>query len=185
MNCPSRTDEPEGTGMNQNPNALAADLTTREDLNGIANARLLRRNSSEIERTAAEEPGDSLDDKNDPVAREVGVASRTTSEHRGADPSNVFVGPGGGNSARISQIFVNARDVVKKFGRFIGPGMMVSAFPNLARSRLLTCSKDCCGLYRPRELLDGCGGWCFLQVPPSLHCVDVEHLCYFLAESLH
>ncbi len=46
MNCPSRTEEPEGTGFNQNPNALAADLTTREDLNGIANARVLRRIAS-------------------------------------------------------------------------------------------------------------------------------------------
>lgn len=50
MNCPSRTEEPEGTGFNQNPSSLAADLTTRQDLNGIANSRVLRRiASSEIQ----------------------------------------------------------------------------------------------------------------------------------------
>ena len=40
MNCPSRTDEqPMHDGHNQNPSALAADLTTRQDLNGIVNLR--------------------------------------------------------------------------------------------------------------------------------------------------
>ena len=40
MNCPSRTDEPsEHDGYNQNPPSLAADLTTRQDLNGIVNLR--------------------------------------------------------------------------------------------------------------------------------------------------
>lgn len=43
MNCPSRTDEvPESDGHNQNPNALSNDLTTNQDLNGIANSRVLR-----------------------------------------------------------------------------------------------------------------------------------------------
>lgn len=40
MNCPSRTDEPpKHDGYNQSPSALAADLTTRQDLNGIVNLR--------------------------------------------------------------------------------------------------------------------------------------------------
>ena len=47
MNCPSRTDElPRSDGMNQNPNALSNDLTTNEDLNGVANGRRLRRSAS-------------------------------------------------------------------------------------------------------------------------------------------
>jgi zinc transporter 1/2/3 len=43
MNCPSRTDEDplSHPGWNQSPPQFAADLTTREDLNGIANAREL------------------------------------------------------------------------------------------------------------------------------------------------
>lgn len=40
MNRPSRTDDDlEHPTWNQNPPFLAADLTTRQDLNGIANAR--------------------------------------------------------------------------------------------------------------------------------------------------
>jgi hypothetical protein len=43
MNCPSRTDDDVlwHPGWNQNPPRFAADLTTCEDLNGIANAREL------------------------------------------------------------------------------------------------------------------------------------------------
>ena len=41
MNCPSRTetDPTARDGWNQNPPALAAETTTREDLNGRANRR--------------------------------------------------------------------------------------------------------------------------------------------------
>jgi hypothetical protein len=43
MNCPSRTDDDVlwHPGWNQSPPRFAADLTTCEDLNGIANAREL------------------------------------------------------------------------------------------------------------------------------------------------
>ena len=43
MNCPSRTDDDVllNPGWNQSPPRFAADLTTCEDLNGIANAREL------------------------------------------------------------------------------------------------------------------------------------------------
>lgn len=43
MNCPSRTDEEVllNPTWNQNPPRFAADLTTCQDLNGIANAREL------------------------------------------------------------------------------------------------------------------------------------------------
>ena len=47
MNCPSRTDElPKSDGLNQNPSELSNDLTTNEDLKGIANSRSLRRTTS-------------------------------------------------------------------------------------------------------------------------------------------
>jgi hypothetical protein len=40
MNCPSRTDDTLlHAGWNQSPRLLASDLTTRQDLNGISNAR--------------------------------------------------------------------------------------------------------------------------------------------------
>lgn len=43
MNCPSRNDDDDlmNPGWNQSPPRFAADLTTCEDLNGIANAREL------------------------------------------------------------------------------------------------------------------------------------------------
>ncbi|CAK7265854.1 NRAMP-like transporter smf-3 [Sporothrix epigloea] len=47
MNRPSRTDElPRSDGMNQSPNPLSNDLTTNEDLNGLANGRRLQRSVS-------------------------------------------------------------------------------------------------------------------------------------------
>ncbi|KAL8372477.1 hypothetical protein RB595_002010 [Gaeumannomyces hyphopodioides] len=47
MNCPSRTDEPleEHPDWNQSPPFLSPDLTTCQDLNGIANARVHRKGS--------------------------------------------------------------------------------------------------------------------------------------------
>ncbi|KAK3399563.1 Zip-domain-containing protein [Sordaria brevicollis] len=51
MNCPSRTDdaELEHPFWNQQPHYLAADLTTRQDLNGIANSRTHRHGSQGCE----------------------------------------------------------------------------------------------------------------------------------------
>lgn len=55
MNCPSRTDEiPEHDGYNQNPPSLAADLTTRQDLNGIVNLRTDQDFGKEAEDTRTE-----------------------------------------------------------------------------------------------------------------------------------
>ncbi|TVY84866.1 Manganese transporter SMF1 [Lachnellula suecica] len=99
MNCPSRTEEPEGTGFNQNPSALAADLTTRQDLNGIANARLLRRASgSEIHTMEELDPGDNLArDKKSPSVREEGAEAGTVVSRDGSGSGS---GGLGGGSAR-------------------------------------------------------------------------------------
>lgn len=57
MNRVSRTDEPfEGDGYNQSPNPLSNDLTTNQDLNGIANARELGREDPRSMR-GAQPPG--------------------------------------------------------------------------------------------------------------------------------
>lgn len=60
MNCPSRVDEAIdwNPGWNQNPPFLAPDLTTCQDLNGISNARELKRAS----RSGVHPSEDSLDD---------------------------------------------------------------------------------------------------------------------------
>jgi len=116
--------------MNQNPNSLAADLTTREDLNGMANARILRRNSSEVERTLENEPGESLGEKKGPTIGSEVQGSQASDSQRGS-PIDVAEGSGrggaGGNvGARLSEAFMKTRKVVMKFGHFIGPGMMIA-----------------------------------------------------------
>jgi hypothetical protein len=129
MNCPSRTDEPEGTGMNQNPNSLAADLTTREDLNGMANARILRRSSSEIDRTLDDEPGESLGDRKGRIARNK-VRMSQASDNQVDSPIDVSEGSGGGGrlASRLSRALTRTRKVIMKFGHFVGPGMMVTRY---------------------------------------------------------
>lgn len=64
MNCPSRNEEPlEHEGWNQNPSALAADLTTREDLNGTVNRRTNQDfgDQDEDARTEEGQEGNSVD----------------------------------------------------------------------------------------------------------------------------
>lgn len=57
MNRPSRTDEPqEGDGFNQSPNSLSGDLTTNNDLNGLANARELRREDVKLQSGSGSAP---------------------------------------------------------------------------------------------------------------------------------
>lgn len=59
MNCPSRTeDDLDHPGWNQNPPTLAADLTTRQDLNGIVNTRT----QLDTERDVKEDDSDKVDD---------------------------------------------------------------------------------------------------------------------------
>ena len=111
MNCPSRTDEPEGTGMNQSPPALAAALTTRADLNGMANSRVLRRSDErEPERIEEAIEGDSPDGNGIIKGGMVG----------GGDGP-----PEGRGEGRVVRGLREMRDGLKKFSRFVGPGMMV------------------------------------------------------------
>ncbi|KAK5279078.1 NRAMP-like transporter smf-3, partial [Cryomyces antarcticus] len=70
MNCPSRTDADDGTnGWNQSPPALAADLTTRNDMDHIVNRRQLRDhkldpgNSKGVEIIPCEQQGDTDGEK--------------------------------------------------------------------------------------------------------------------------
>lgn len=135
MNCPSRTEEPEGTGYNQNPSSLAADLTTRQDLNGIANTRVLRRIATgDIESVVEHVPDDDVKKK------EAAVAEKTLASdgHVGGGASSfeavdlVANGEGGGadggrGSDSMSKIwFKRVRKVVTTFGKFVGPGFMIS-----------------------------------------------------------
>lgn len=70
MNCPSRNDETiEHEDWNQSPSALAADLTTREDLNGKVNRRTNQDSSKEAE-DARTEPQTNDSDNSIPLPKE-------------------------------------------------------------------------------------------------------------------
>lgn len=139
MNCPSRTEEPEGTGFNQNPSALSADLTTRNDLNGIANARELRRiPSAGIEGTIEPVPDDDItrkkgaSDGTQEMASGMKDSKRHVCEESGMKASTLGVanegngsGASGNGRARLSHYFERAKKAVVTYGKFVGPGFMV------------------------------------------------------------
>jgi metal iron transporter len=115
MNCPSPVHCPEGDGMNQNPNALAPALTTREDLNGMANLKVLRRLTDE-EQVVEDVPDG---DGDAPGHKAVVVGKGEVGEIQVTGPS----GPGEEEPRR--SIAKRLRDIVVTFGKFIGPGFMV------------------------------------------------------------
>lgn len=146
MNCPSRTEEPEGQGYNQNPSALSAELTTREDMNGIANARMLRRiANSEVENIVERDPDDDVSTNRQSKV----IAPATKASHVGESSGisstfNILEGSGsdgrGGNSGGrnvSTRWFDNVRNFFMTFGKFVGPGFMV------CESRLSMNDRNC------------------------------------------
>jgi len=148
MNCPSHTDETiEHEGWNQNPPALAADLTTRSDLNGIANLRLRRdhlpvgetqlsgeseeelgqtadNSSGHISVAAVPRPDEPVSSATTMVGPAVAVDKEKESVRFMATPS-----PGDGRQPRSQKAMGSIRElcrVLVKFSKFIGPGFMVS-----------------------------------------------------------
>lgn len=140
MNCPSRTDEPlESDGWNQNPPALAADLTTRQDLIGISNLRTQRssgislceegvdnpRETASSHRLPPENPRAAPQPKIEGKSFEVAATSQpsqsldmsssSTPEPCPPPRSNTFLG-------RLPHV----GRVLAKYTKFIGPGFMVS-----------------------------------------------------------
>ena len=134
MNCPSRNDEVlEHDGWNQSPNSLAGDLTTRSDLNGIANSRLRRGNSHSDATTL----GDALQ-RADNVRAEKDSHEKippSCQPPRSLSESNRECLAVSSNEQQITSL-PSSRDfkgvlrrtghILSKFGRFIGPGFMIS-----------------------------------------------------------
>lgn len=133
MNCPSRTDEPEGTGLNQSPNALAADLTTRQDFNGIANSRTLRRmpDFKNVNGVREGDPDNEMPSKGDSLAGTQGHVPSCISTFDGVEGVRASTRgwSNGIGSFRVANWFSRARGVVVKFGKFTGPGFIVCPFP--------------------------------------------------------
>ena len=145
MNCPSRTDEmPEADGHNQSPNALSNDLTTNQDLNGIANSRVLRGGDSlSIQSAGQTVEADRVPQSVDPHGDQKLERITNTSAAIGQFPSGVPASPsrvGGSSSSpapssgspggspihRGSLIAARLKKVLLTFGKFVGPGFMIA-----------------------------------------------------------
>lgn len=191
MNCPSRTDEPiKGDGYNQNPASLSADLTTRADLNGMANARMLRRTpSKEVEHVVEEAPDDDAAGNQDRkvAAEALTSSSRHVGERMLASTSGILGGggsSGGGGGDGVKSWPARVRNFLVTFGKFVGPGFMVSSTPFCTRSASNSYT-DLSRLYRSWKLCHRCRCWCNLSIQTSLRCSNVEHLCYLPTKSLY
>lgn len=137
MNCPSRTDEPlENDGWNQNPPRLAADLTTRQDMNGIVNLRTLRSSVSSISDDDLDRIRDDASNHPSPH-RERGISMEDTKGNFAPKVNEVSIVPRSSSTLdRLEPVqsrkgkflgYVNhAGRIMSKFGRFVGPGFMVS-----------------------------------------------------------
>lgn len=126
MNCPIRTDPLPDEGHNQNPSDMAPEINTNNTLNHRRNSTSGARNSSihlgdgSHDSIQTSPPIDEDDDrKRDGMS--TGVVERKTSglNHR----------VNSGEPARRSpalRAFMTVRRKVVKYGKFIGPGFMVS-----------------------------------------------------------
>ena len=137
MNCPSRTDEPpEHDGMNQNPSGLSADLTTRQDFNGIINTRT-KQDFSTIPDEPKAEVKAALG--NDPTQNPGDRASPSPKGECAGDGSSSTADPASNDSPMTvrrkrapstGRTFLDtARQAIKiltKYGRFVGPGFMIA-----------------------------------------------------------
>ncbi len=145
MNCPSRADDTiEHEGWNQNPSALAADLTTRQDLNGIANARAQRDHlpdTSELSEGAihcdygVEPPGrlkegSKLDIKScqkSQVTQHLPPNNSVESRVRARARSLISTRASGPDHAGMLRGFARrSGQVLFKYSKFIGPGFLIS-----------------------------------------------------------
>ncbi|TPX10165.1 uncharacterized protein E0L32_001362 [Thyridium curvatum] len=144
MICASRTEEPpKSAAYNQSPNALSNDLTTNQDLNGLANSRELRRTDPPPIESAGQSSdpasGTGLDTTPDPESLGSVLANRQSlngqafSTPFGAcdtappDPPSGPDGDGSDGGRRVpASVFSRVKHSVLTFGKFVGPGFMIA-----------------------------------------------------------
>jgi metal iron transporter len=131
MNYPSRNDETLGhPGWNQSPSSLTADLTTNEDLNGIANTRehqghgeTIQASENDLRRSkAGVEPGASLP-KDKPVGRVVEEFQAEPASREWTSSSQLRT------KLSLEWLIQSAGKIwmaLVKFARFIGPGFLIA-----------------------------------------------------------
>jgi metal iron transporter len=170
MNQTSRTDEPyEGDdGLNQSPNALSNDLTTNQDLNGIANSRTRR--SSEDE--TRDDSGHTITEVDPPTPEPdrvkgtqqnlaVAYGDRASGQSPGVKQTSLGTAQvlgddlrQGGDGADASFVTKDGGSPLQRvkrtlvtFGKFVGPGFMVSVAYSKHIQSALRCACS------PRALL--------------------------------
>lgn len=132
MNKTSRTDEPlEGEGLNQSPNTLSNDLTTNQDLNGIVNDRAQRGRDPRSTRDSGQ-----LDIEERPImfVREPSEASADKLAGDASSSPSPSEGEGEGAGSLSGSIddpapksrLAKIKHVLVTFGKFVGPGFLVS-----------------------------------------------------------
>jgi len=143
MNCPSRTDAIVEDGMNQNPNEFAPDITTRSDFGQIANARAQRDHrvgvgeGSDTNTAALQQQVTKGPDKN-------GTSTTVEAGEGGGGGVQQMSGDGAWSPERnnstaptaptrrpfcgtpVNHFFHRAKSVLIKYGKFMGPGFMIS-----------------------------------------------------------
>lgn len=131
MNCPSRTDDTlDHPDWNQNPPPLNADITTRNDFNGIANSREHRKHTSSLGGVTAEdtlslERPQRQDDKE--AKSEKTPIGGVVSAGSGCELPQT----NSGSPRRFSKIFnfscfLPVAQSIAKFVRFVGPGFLIA-----------------------------------------------------------
>jgi metal iron transporter len=129
MNCPSRNDDiDKHPHWNQTPPALTADLTTRADLNGIANIRELD-HAVDANQSDKGEVGSIKDapisKSNKPasagqqVEAEKNSSTALSAEQHGRRDKQAFVDRLRQRTRRLAAILI-------KYSRFIGPGFLIA-----------------------------------------------------------
>lgn len=129
MNCPSRNDDTDRhPHWNQSPPALTADLTTRADLNGIANTREL----------GGAEHSNQSDKEQDKALRDAATlgAERPAGAEQEPEPERnactLSPAPHEHPHGKTSYTHFVARrtrrllEILTKYSRFIGPGFLIA-----------------------------------------------------------
>jgi hypothetical protein len=133
MNCPSRPNNPNGReGWNQSPNLLSG--TTREDFNGMANARVLRRieTSDPVSLKSIDDVPDGQRPRKNSAAT-ITLATTLTLPGQSVEKeqveSNIFHCDDPNDDEKggscLPSFFSKAPKVLATFGKFVGPGFMV------------------------------------------------------------
>ncbi|KAI9373814.1 natural resistance-associated macrophage protein-domain-containing protein [Aspergillus egyptiacus] len=129
MNCPSRTDDTlDNPGWNQNPPPLNADLTTREDFNGMANSKVYRGHTP----GTAGGAGISVSERSLPnpeqdepaLKPKSGGAIAAYSGHQPEENSDSSRHPLKRSS--VSSYYHYIVQSIIRFSRFVGPGFLIA-----------------------------------------------------------